>query len=229
MQQSWSTVLINYLEGSVWSTECVLTPVPSMPSPPTCPAARGTLHCVHHKVVQYCLAFDCQRWLVKETHMHRVYLNVIMNTHVLGLSRRAALTSIAWGTEWQKRNDIRSNAHIPHNTNTHTHTHTTHIHTYTHAHMHMHTQNKHVHVHRSTPAHAHNGGDGFPSVLTFQHPIWVLAFSGKKDWLGCIGEVGSSRLCLLHVIRCVDSFWLCMTRMSQHNHDYMICTCAFPL
>ena len=26
MQQSWSTVFINYLEGSVWSTECVLTP-----------------------------------------------------------------------------------------------------------------------------------------------------------------------------------------------------------
>ena len=67
-------------------------------------------------------------------------------------------------------------------------------------HMHKNTQNKHVHMHRSTPAHAHNGGDGIPSVLTFQHPIRVLTFSWKKDWLGCIGEVGSSRLCLLHVI-----------------------------
>ena len=24
-------------------------------------------------------------------------------------------------------------------------------------------------------------------------------------------------------------FRLCMTRMSQHSHDYMTCTCAFPL
>ena len=53
----------------------------SLPLPTYLPAVRSTFHCVDHRVVQYGLAFDCQRQLVKKTHMYRVCLDTIMHVY----------------------------------------------------------------------------------------------------------------------------------------------------